>query len=247
MLTPEDWKKTHKENEFYFTEPEQLLTIIKTLEEQNMFLIRHCQEAEETVERYREKFGKLLDQRDGHIIEMTEKFNEASENLRIHQEKNESYFGGKDFKTGVELSEKEATSLHDKIAAFYQTLGYDSSSTTDTSAMLERIEETLQGLIRDFQRIPPDIIHKKASEKDSQRREKLRLERQAETKKKENEKRMKTLREAKQPIKYRTGRPLVPRHIPKRGISKQEAEEQARMMELEEQKDKELLFGEIWD
>ncbi|EAX98259.1 hypothetical protein TVAG_090350 [Trichomonas vaginalis G3] len=247
MLTPEEWKKTHSQDEMYFQKPEQLLTIIQSLEEQNMFLIHHCQDAEEAVERYRAKFAKLLDQRDGHITEMTDKFNEASENLRKHQEKNESYFNNKEFKTGAELSEKEAQVLHDKIAAFYQVLGYDSGSSTDTSAMLVRIEETLQQLIKDLKHIQPEIVRKKAQEKDSQRREKLRLERQAETKRKENEKRMKTLREAKQPIKYKTGRPLVPRHIPKRGISKQEAEEKAKMMELEEQKDRELLFGDIWD
>lgn len=247
MLTPEDWKKTHRKDEMYFKEPEQLLTIIQTLEEQNMFLIHHCQDAEEAVERYRAKFGKLLDQRDGHITEMTERFKEASESLRRHQEKNESYFSKKEFKTGAELTEKESASLHEKIASFYQTLGYDSSSSTDTSAMLLRIEETLQQLIKDLKLIQPELVRKKAQEKDSQRREKQRLERQAETKRKENEKRMKTLREAKQPIKYKTGRPLVPRHIPKRGISKQEAEEQQRLMEQEAQKDQELLFGEIWD
>ena len=245
-LTPEDWKKKHP-NEVYFKDPSQLLTIIRSMEEQNMFLIRHCQEAEEMVERYRTKFTNLLEERDGAIVEKTEQLKVVSDALKQEQDKNRQYTSNKNFRTGAELTESQQAHLHDKIAKFYSTLGFDSTSTSDTVAMLVKMETLLHDLERELKDIDPVIVKKKAQERDAERREKLRLENQKKQKEIQYEKRAKTLALAKQPIKYKTGRPLVPRHIPKRGISKQEQEEQAKQAALEEAKMQELLYGDIWD
>ena len=245
-LTPPDWKKAHP-NEVYFTDPEQLLTIIRSMEEQNMFLIRHCQEAEEMVERYRQKFSNLLEERDGAIVEKTEQYKVVSDALKQSQERNRQYTANKNFRTGAELSEEQQAHLHEKIAKFYSTLGFDSTSTSDTVAMLVKMEDLLHTLEKDLKDIDPYIVKKKAQERDTERREKLRLENQRKQKEIQYEKRARTLAQAKQPIKYKTGRPLVPRNVPKRGISKQEQEEKARQAALEEAKMQELLYGDIWD
>ena len=245
-LTPDDWKKNHP-NEMYFKDPEQLLNIIKTMEDQNMFLIRHCQEAEEMVERYRQKFSNLLDERDGKIVEKTNKYQAVKESLEEEKLKNQEYVATRDYKTGAELSEQEKNDLQQKVAAFYGTIWSDSASTSDTLAMLVKMEHLMQELYRDLKEIDPAAVKKRAQEKYAERREKLRIEHQKKDKEMQNEKRQRTLAQAKQPIKYKTGRPVIARNIPKRGISKQEQEEKARREALEEKKTEELLYGDIWD
>jgi hypothetical protein len=68
-LTPPEWRAMHPLPELYFKTPEQMLTIVQTLEEQCMFLIEHCQDAEEAVERATANFTAMLEDRDDGITE----------------------------------------------------------------------------------------------------------------------------------------------------------------------------------
>jgi hypothetical protein len=42
-LTPPEWREVHPFPELYYKEPKQLLEKIQALEDENLFLIRHCQ------------------------------------------------------------------------------------------------------------------------------------------------------------------------------------------------------------
>jgi len=246
-LTPYEWFKEHSSEDMYFQDPQQLLKIINRLEEENMFLIRHCQEAEDTVERYRDSFAHLLNERDGKIIEMKEKEKLAEDTLNQSKGMNDSYKTKGGFRIGNELSEEELLAMQSIIQEFYQGLGFDSTTSNDAVSMLIRIEEKLESLIRTLDELDHSLVKKNATIKEHQRREQGRQEKQKQQKQQQNEKRARALALAKQPIKKKHGRPLVPRTVPKRGESKQEKEEKERQFQAQKKADQELLFGEIWD
>lgn len=246
-LTPPDWRKRHPPPEMYFTDPQQLLTIIVSLEEQNMFLIRHCQEAEEAVERYRTKFNKLLEERDGSMTEMMQNREEKQKELQATQEKNQQYKVEGEFRYGNELSESELSELQTAIIQFHEVLGFDAASSNDIAMMLRRIENKMEELIQKLERLDQVTVKALALEKEHLRREQQRTFTQENAKQQQMEKMRKAVAQANKPIKRKTGRPLYERMVPKKGKSRQEEEEKARALKAEQAADEELLFGQIWD
>jgi hypothetical protein len=68
-LTPPDWRRAHPLPELYFKAADQMLDILRALEEQNLFLSAHCQEAEEAIERTKATFIEILENRDGGLLD----------------------------------------------------------------------------------------------------------------------------------------------------------------------------------
>lgn len=246
ILTPEEWKKEHTDGDLYFTDPNQLIDIIKSLEEQNMFLIRHCQEAEEAVERYKNNFSKLLDSRDESIEELNLLHDQELAILEASLEKNEQFKVAASAHKSPNVPNTELDDLINIVATFYKSLGYDSGS-DNAQSMLTKLEDVMESLIVKIKDLDPYMVRKLAQEKEQQRREQARIENQRILKQIQNEKRAKTLEQAMQPVKKKTGRPLVPRHVPKIGRSREEEQERQKQLDQQEKEDQTLLFGDIWD
>ena len=245
-LTPADWKKKHP-GEMYFKDPQQLITIIVSLEEQNMFLIRHCQEAEETVERYRQKFNEMLESRDGAMTEMMQNKKEKEKELQSTLQKNAQYKVEGDFHYGNELSEEDYKQLQQEIIQFHEALGFDAASTNDIPMMLRRIERRMVELTQKLETFDRATVIQLAIEKERVRREEKRSKDQAKKSKEQIEKVKKAIELANKPIERKMGRPLYERIVPKKGHSRQEEEDRAKREKAEKEADEQLLFGQIWD
>lgn len=250
QLTPKDWRKTHPEPEMYFKSPQQLLDIMATLEEQNMFLIRHCQDAEETVERYRSRFNHLLEERDGRITEQLDRRDKRQKELDDMLARNEMYKVTGDFRMGNELSAEEWSELQRAIHDFHKQLGFDAASSKDTGTMLRRIEglmEEMQIKLDTVSKTDPALLKELAQKKEVERRNQERTEKNIRNKKEQEEKLLKAITLAMMPVKKRTGRPLVQRTIPRTEQTREKMEEELRQRLAQEAADEDLLYGEIWD
>ncbi|EAY01261.1 hypothetical protein TVAG_027290 [Trichomonas vaginalis G3] len=245
-LTPPDWRAAHP-NEMYFKDPEQLITIIISLEEQNMFLIRHCQEAEEAVERYRAKFNDLLQSREGGLKEMMNNKEEKEKELMQARENNGQYKTDGAFHYGNELNDDEYNQIQQDIIIFHKSLGFDIASSTDISMMLRRIENKMEQLILKLEKAEPSHVKALALEKERERRDLKRTKDQEEKQQAQAEKVRKAIELANKPIERKLGRPVVERIIPKKGQTRQEEEDRARKEMMEKEADEQLLFGQIWD
>ncbi|EAX99644.1 hypothetical protein TVAG_091110 [Trichomonas vaginalis G3] len=245
-LTPPEWRKTHP-GEMYFKDPDQLINIIASLEEQNMFLIRHCQEAEEAVERYRTKFNELLESREGGLKQMATNKEEKERELQVTREKNGQYKIDSEFKYGNELGDEEYNQIQQDIINFHKSLGFDVSSSNDIAMMLRRIENRMEELIMRLEKFEQSTVKSLALEKERERRDLKRTKDQEEKQRGQAEKVKKAIELANKPIERKLGRPLVERIIPKKGQSRQEEEDKARQEKLEKEADEQLLFGQIWD
>ena len=250
QITPKDWRKQHPEPEIYFKTPHQLLDIMKTLEEQNMFLMRHCQDAEETVERYRSRFSQMMERRDSKIMEQTEKREKRQQELDEMEARNEEYRVTGDFLMGNELSADEKKELQQAILQFHEQLGFDAASSKDTPTMLRRIESKMEEMAMKLENVAktnPTLLKELAQKKETEHRNQERTEKSIREKQEQEEKLVKALQLAMMPVKKRTGRPLVQRTIPFKEQTREKREEELRQRQAQQAADEDLLYGAIWD
>ena len=249
-ITPKEWRQQHPEPEIYFKTPHQLLDIMKTLEEQNMFLMRHCQEAEETVERYRSRFSQMMECRDSKIMEQTEKREKRQQELDEMEARNDEYKVTGDFLMGNELSADEKKELQQAILQFHEQLGFDASSSKDTPTMLRRIESKMEEVAMKLENVAktnPTLLKELAQKKETEHRNQERTEKSIREKQEQEEKLVKALQLAMMPVKKRTGRPLVQRTIPWKEQTREKREEELRQKQAQAAADEALLYGAIWD
>lgn len=246
-LTPSEWRDSHPFPELYYKKPEQLVEILEHLENQNMFLIRHCQDAEEAVERIQDQFTKMLEERDKEILLMSEKkevqdkrIAEMEEQIKLHKYEGE-------FHHINELPPSELSELITAITDFHNKLGFDEAATGDTSTMLRRIESKMEELNRHLAKIDQKSVRDLALEKARKRRDLERAEKAAKKQKEQDEKTMKALQLATMPIKKKTGRPLVQKSLPFKDESREKREEKMRIEQAQREADQYLLFGPVWD
>ncbi|KAK8846095.1 Cilia- and flagella-associated protein 100 [Tritrichomonas musculus] len=246
-LTPKEWRQEHPLPELYFKEPRQMLDILENLESQNMFLIRHCQEAEEMVERYKNKFTSLLEERDKSIIAMNEKRDQSQKTLEEMREQNNQYIFTGEFHQGNEFSPEEYQEIVAQITEFHNKLGFDVIATYDAATMLRHIEDKMEDLEKSLITLDQKIVKELALEKAHKRRDQERTEKAAKEQKEQEEKTMRALQLAKMPIKKKMGRPLMPRTCLQKKESREKREEQMRLEMAQREADHNLLYGPIWD
>ena len=245
-LTPPKWRREHPLPEMYFTEPSKLIEVMQSLQDQNMFLIQHCQDAEEVLERFKDKFTNLLKERDGSIDDMVKKREGCRAKLNATRERNETYKVSGDFRHGNELSPMEKEELEEVIREFHAELGFEATS-KNVVTMLRRIENKMEDLSEALDKQDRNVVARMFVEKVHKRLEKERAETAARKQKEQEEKALRAFQLATMPIKRRTGRPLVPRVLPEEADTREEREEQMRILAAQKLADKNLLYGPIWD
>jgi hypothetical protein len=246
-LTPADWRARHPPPEPFFTRPQQMLALLQSLEEQNMFLIQHCQEAEAAVERAKAAFARLLDARDGAIAGRRAEEAERRARLALRNAQGEQFRAVGDFRHGNEIPDAELSELCGGVAELHAELGFDAAATGDAVMRLKRLEDRMEQLFVALASKAESVVKEKFSERLRRRRDHERAEKTAKTQKEQEEKMMRALQLATMPIKRVLGRPLMPRSCPTHLLSRERREEQLRLEEAQREADQDLLFGPIWD
>jgi hypothetical protein len=218
-----------------------------TLEEQNMFLMQHCQDAEETVARYADRFREMLGERDGTITEMKRQEAATRRQLDEKNKGNEQYRLVGAFHFGNEFSEAEFAELGPSIAQFHETLGFKAAGTGDLVTMLKRIEDRMEALFEKLSKQDQEFVKSMYVEKLRHRRELQRAEKAAHEQKEQEEKIQRAVQLATMPIHRKTGRPLMPKMLPAKFQTREKLEEQAKLALAQREADQNLLYGPIWD
>jgi hypothetical protein len=246
-LTPEGWHESHPFPAMYFTDPAQLLEMLRSLEEHNMFLMRHCQEADDALDRHRRRFNALLTARDETLAEKETHKNARAAELNDQLRHNEMYRSAGEIRYGNEIPEPELAELQAAVSQLHSELGFDPATSKDIPTMLRRIERKMEEMEGKLGGIDSAILREGAQRKEVRRRDDERTEKSAREKKELEEKAQRAIQQAMKPIKRKTGRPLVERIVPPKPETREKREETMRRRQEQERRDADLLYGPVWD
>ncbi|XP_032943819.1 cilia- and flagella-associated protein 100 isoform X2 [Rhinolophus ferrumequinum] len=217
----EDSNSDGEELELYFTEPQQLLDIFTELEEQNLSLIQNTQEMEETLEElsFTMKNTQLLMDREVNqlkqlittlMMSITKEEETAAE---LELKARVFHFG--EYKGAQE--DKVLESLNHKVLAVYRNcVGTQQESNLGTVQMLTIIEQQLDELLENLERVPHVKIEQAEKAKEKEQRQRIREEKAKMQKQLQEERlqRAQARAQAQAEIKKKRGRRLVCRSKP---------------------------------
>jgi len=211
----------------YFNEPQQLLDIFTSLEEQNLFLIQNAQETEQQLEELRKEFTDTRSR-------MTAKRESLRSNVEhIQKQINEEEAKGFALQTRIANSsgdrehqqEQLLRELHDKVKATYEQCGFDAGTNPPTLFMLRDLEARLEDLLTTLANLPPDYVLRQEKEKEKRRRERKRAEQQALHDKMQEDRNRRSIQRSLEAPKKRTGRKVMTRSQPVRRRIQEDKEE----------------------
>ena len=215
----------------YFTEPQQLMEIFASLEEQNLFLIQNSQETERTLEELRRAFDetkRTMDTRtetlDTQIKDLQSHINEQERlSKELVKSKGAQSTSGPDAEhksshepASDETKEKLLALLQAKVSSVCENCGIDVSSKPSTLFMLSSLESKLETLLAEIEVMPIDYVIKVEKEKDKKRREKKREEQQLLQIRQQEERNRRAIERGMAAPKKRSGRQIMQRSRPVR-------------------------------
>jgi hypothetical protein len=216
-----------EEPPMYFSDPQQLMDIFAALEEQNLFLIQNSQETEHTLEELQHSFKKTKVDMETQTGQLQEQISELQTQISVEKVRAEALQQKK-------LVASEASSVHDaaappqgqqekekllvelnrKVRAVYESCGFNASSKPSTIYMLSQLENKLEMLLQEIEKMPAEYVIKAEKEKEKKRRERKREEQQALQVRQQEERNKRATERSMQAPKKRTGRQVMFRSKP---------------------------------
>ncbi|VDL80521.1 unnamed protein product [Schistocephalus solidus] len=214
------------ELEPYFTDPQQLLTLLKELEESNLGLIQNYQEAEETYEGLRKliQANEARNEKETEVLVMQIERLQAL--LNTENERVEELKGLIDPCSSGEINVKEQMEaleeLRIEISYVYKECIRKDGTSLSSIQMLTAIEEKIEELYEKLRKFPPDLVKAVRIEKELARRERVRMEVKEAERQHQEERIERALQRAKAAPKKLAGRRVIDRSQPPKCGIKQE-------------------------
>nr|XP_019574960.1 PREDICTED: cilia- and flagella-associated protein 100 isoform X3 [Rhinolophus sinicus] len=213
----EDSDSDGEELELYFTEPQQLLDVFTELEEQNLSLIQNTQEIEETLEElsFTLKNTQLIMDREVNqlkqwITTLMMSITKEEETAAELELKARVFHFGK-YKGAQE--DKVLESLNHKVLDVYRNcVGTQQESNLGTVQMLTIIEQQLDELLENLERVPQVKIEQAEKAKEKERRQRIREEKAKMQKQLQEERLQRAQARAQAEIKKKVGRVALGSH-----------------------------------
>jgi hypothetical protein len=209
----------------FFTSPDQILMKFLDIEENNLFLIRHCQSIEEQKDDIEQKYriesaeiASIAQQRREQMHAVSQKIAEEESKLKAVQERI-SNARSAGMTTGGISEDEMKKEIEKKVRAIYSascTQGRDANIETRTLGMLTQIEVKIDETRQEIKNLKIDhaFIAQVLSNRDKERRKaarELALQKQQE----ERDRRSRAALERSQaPVKKRVGKPVMKRTAP---------------------------------
>jgi hypothetical protein len=216
-----------EEPPMYFTEPRQLMDIFSSLEEQNLFLIQNSQETEHTLEELRHAFKdtkSTMDSRTGLLQKQIDELQglisteETKAKALIQKREAAAELGAAVEKEIASQQEKEQMlhDLHAKVREVYTQCGHDATSKPNTLFMLSTLENQLERLLSEIEKMPLEYVIAAEKAKEKKRRADKREEQLKAQIKAQEERNRRAIERSMQAPKKRTGRQVMQRSRPVR-------------------------------
>jgi len=196
----------------YFTEPEQLTSILKELEDNNLFLIELIQEMDHQLELAKSEFQLVKKNNKNRDQELRRNKEHLTAQLKSTEYKLNSMNKKKFTIEEVEESTSSAQNLREQLAKTFTELGFEEDSALQPIEMLKMLEDLINSLVEKLnekRKNNEKEIEQLESEKEKERRARGR-ERAQELEEKKNQERIKLAQErAERPSFKKVGRAPV--------------------------------------
>jgi hypothetical protein len=228
-LTPIDDVPTE-----FFSQPGDLLQELETVENENLFLIRHCQE--------------LKDDQDTTLRTVQGDIDKSDTEERLLKTALSDLAQMEEVSAVASGALKECDSLDAQLRRLSQVVRktykqcFNEASEVNTLTRLEKVENALEFMYQQSALIDPALIAAKQTEKDRARRDVQRREKAEKQEKDQKRKHEQALLRAQMPIKRKTGRPVNARTLPIRLAQNQVDENKKHQEELQLEM---FLYGPI--
>ncbi|XP_042679811.1 cilia- and flagella-associated protein 100 [Centrocercus urophasianus] len=226
-----------EEPELYFTDPQQLLSILTEMEEQNFSYLCDFQKTEKEMNEFQHIFINTQKRKDRERTQLKEvlltlkstvtKLEERAADLKLRVE---------DFSSEREadVQDKMLASLRKKVREIYGQCIGEIREGMETVEMLAAIEKKLIELLDNLERIPPAKIAEIEKAKKKEQRMRLREEKEQQRKQMQEEKLQRALERAQAIMQKKTGRRLMFRSSPPARKEKKKRNQEQRDKEKEE-------------
>ncbi|KAL0246006.1 hypothetical protein GEMRC1_007222 [Eukaryota sp. GEM-RC1] len=229
-LTPQDYIETQKkrldtdsvdEIPLYFDDPQQLLRIFSELEDRNLFLIQNCQEREEELEKIRTKFSEESQRIAAQRKQMDAQIKQLQSSVDEEEKRHVSLQNRLDNSFGGVADSSFQNEIHRKVAEIYSLCDPNGTVDVGTLRMLTDLENFIDSLLSDLQKLPPSVLKRAQKLQEKERRDRQREE-ALDKSRQEKEKRIQAvLKRATEPIKKKAGKPVMFRsQLPKKNVKK---------------------------
>ncbi|XP_069792593.1 cilia- and flagella-associated protein 100 isoform X1 [Narcine bancroftii] len=217
-LEEQEWSDSDEETELYFTDPKQLLAIYTELEEQNLSLILNSQETEEAVEELKQAMVTTQLKMNCETDALKQQLNILSEAVA----KEESRAADLELKakmfsfsqSTIEDQDKMLEALDQKVMEVYRSCIGVNEANMSTLQMLTSIENYLEELFENLEKLPREKVELAEKNKEKERRMRLREEKLREEKLHQEERIHRAMLRSQAEHQKKTGRKLVYRSEP---------------------------------
>ncbi|KAJ7406893.1 cilia- and flagella-associated protein 100 [Willisornis vidua] len=153
-----------EEPELYFTHPEQLLTVLMEMQDENISFMQNSQDIEESWNQVQHTFITTHESMEEELVQLKQQINTLRSSVAKEEER------VADLKLKVHLlssgehkaddQDKMLASLNKKVLEVYFHCTGDNETNLQTVEMLKVIEKQLNNLLDNLDRIPPSKIEK---------------------------------------------------------------------------------------
>ncbi|CAH8649037.1 unnamed protein product [Heterobilharzia americana] len=226
------------DDEVYFTNPSQVLTILRDLEDTNLRLIQHCQESDDSIELLRGQVNETMENYQKDVLVLSKHQTVLNDAINLEQVK--TYYLNSslsDFLFAGYNSEQQKVilnDLHEIITEVYRDTVRKSDTPLSSLQMLHEIETKLIDLLEFLQTLPEDEVKEVKQAKEAEQRLKIKEEKKNQQRLYQEERIQKALERAKAEPKKQTGRKLVTRSQPPIIRKSHDRENDAEAKELKE-------------
>ncbi|KAJ9533029.1 hypothetical protein QJQ45_026481 [Haematococcus lacustris] len=231
-----DFSISPDDQEMYFREPGQLLSVYQALEESNLFYIQNAQETEEALEELRTKYRDTKQRLDGEVASLNSQvaslrgaIDAAQGKARRLKERTIEDVGSLTLAMGGAAGGPAISldQLTTKVAEVYVRCGFDADKSVGTLQMLTNIESKLEEYLGIVDGMPPEFVESSEKSREKERRRIARDEKLA-AQQREHEARMaRALERASAPVFKKQGKPTMFRSQPPKKKVEEKKDERA--------------------
>ncbi|XP_078066160.1 cilia- and flagella-associated protein 100 [Mustelus asterias] len=213
-----EWSDSDEDQELYFTDPKQLLDIYTELEEQNLSLILNSQETEEAVEEIKQAMATAQHKMNCETDFLKQQLNMLNEAVAKEESRAaELELKAKMFsfsQSTIEDQDKMLESLDQKVGEVYRACIGENEANMSTLQMLTSIENYLEDLFENLEKLPREKVELAQRNKEKERRLRVREERLMEEKLHQEERMHRAILRSQAEHQKKTVRRLVYRSKP---------------------------------
>ncbi|XP_059799868.1 cilia- and flagella-associated protein 100 [Hypanus sabinus] len=213
-----DWSSNDEEPELYFTDPKQLLDIYTELEEHNLSLILNSQETEEAVEEIKQAMADAQVKMNCEMDFLKQQLNVLTEAVaKEESQAAELELKAKMFsfsQSTIEDQDKMLEALDQKVMEVYHSCIGENEANMTTLQMLTSIENYLEDLFENLEKLPREKVELAEKNKEKERRMRLREEKVMEEKLHQEERIQRAMMRSQAEHQKKLGRRLVYRSEP---------------------------------